>query len=192
VMIAMDKVVIGKAMTYADLAIFASVFAIMRGFDFVLYSISFVLMPRVNVVRRLDLRLFNLPIAALAAVVVAIYLAFGDDVIHYLYKGEYDVGARLILPFALSGVIKLFYSVPSSVIGGRLPRAALRQFMSVNLVGMVVNIALVVLMIRAAGLTGAAYATGIAWALRLAGGYVIVGLNREHLREPQGETAPNM
>jgi O-antigen/teichoic acid export membrane protein len=191
VMVAMDKVVIGKMMSYADLAVFASVFAIMRGFDFVFYSISFVLMPRVNVVRRLDLRLFNLPIAGLAAVVVTLYLVLGSDVVSYLYNGQYDEGARLIVPFALSGVLKLFYSVPSSVIGGRLPRRALRQFMLLNLGGMVVNIALVVVMIRAAGLSGAAYATLIAWAIRLAGGYVIVGLNREHLADRPVEALPS-
>jgi len=183
VMVAMDKVIIGKMMSYADLAVFASVFAIMRGFDFLFYSISFVLMPRVNVVEKLDLRLYNLSITGLAVVVAALYLLLGDEIVHLLYQGRYDHGAALILPFALSGVVKLFYSVPSSVIGGRLPRRALRQFMVLNLAGMVVNIGLVVAMVRTAGLVGAALATAVAWVLRLAGGYVIVWLNREHLSE---------
>jgi O-antigen/teichoic acid export membrane protein len=191
VMVAMDKVIIGKMMTYADLAVFASVFAIMRGYDFLFYSISFVLMPRVNVVERLNLRLFNLPIAGVAVLVTAGYLLFGDDVVHFLYKGSYDEGARLIVPFALSGVLKLFYSVPSSVIGARLPRSALRQFMVLNLAGMVVNIVLVIVMIDAAGLTGAAVATAIAWALRLAGGYAIIAVNRRHLEPRPGDSGPS-
>ena len=110
-----------------------------------------VLMPRVNVVEKLDLRRFNLPIAGLAAIVAAGYLIFGDEVVSLLYKGRYDEGAYLILPFALSGVIKLFYSVPSSVIGGRLPRSALKHFMWLNLAGMGVNVALVVVLIRSMG-----------------------------------------
>ena len=99
----------------------------------------------------------------------------------FLYEGRYDEGAYLILPFALSGVAKLFYSVPSSVIGGRLPRPALRQFLWFNLAAVVVNIVLDIIMIRAMGLMGAAIATAIAWSLRLAGGYIILARNRSLL-----------
>jgi O-antigen/teichoic acid export membrane protein len=180
-MIAIDKLIIGKMMTYEDLAVYASVFAIMRGFDFLFYSMNFVLMPRVNVVSDLRLRRLNLSIAALAAVVAVVYLTVGDEVISLLYRGLYDEGSHLILPFVLSGIAKLFYSVPSSVIGGRLPRRALVQFMWFNLAGMGVNLALDIVLIGAMGLAGAAIATAIAWGLRLAGGYVLMAVNRRHL-----------
>ena len=111
----------------------------------------------------------------------------GRDVVDFLYQGRYNEGTYLILPFALSGIAKLFYSVPSSVIGGRLPRPALKQFMWFNLGAVVLHIALDVIMIRAMGLLGAAIATAIAWGLRLAGGYVIIARHRSHLAEPTGE-----
>ena len=180
-MIAIDKLIIGKMMTYADLAIYASIFAVMRGFDFLFYSISYVLMPRVNRIHRLKLKRINLSIAGLAAVVTAGYLLLGDDVVRLLYEGKYDVGSYLILPFALSGIAKLFYSVPSSVIGARLPRTALKQFMWFNLAGMVLNVALDIALILRMGLAGAALATAASWGLRLGGGYVILWLNRAHL-----------
>jgi O-antigen/teichoic acid export membrane protein len=186
-MVSIDKLIIGKMMTYADLAVFASVFAVMRGFDFLFYSISHVLMPRVNVVRRLELRKYNLLIAALAAVVLAGYLILGDEVVHLLYKGRYDEGSYLILPFALSGVAKLFYSVPSSVIGGRLSRPALKRFLWFNLFAVAVNVVLAIALIGAMGLAGAAVATAIAWTLRLAGGYIIMWRHRAELERPPGE-----
>ncbi len=180
-MVSVDKLVIGKMLPYAELAVYASIFSVMRGFDFLFYSVTYVLMPRVNVLRKVPLRQYNIVIAGLAGVVTVGYLLLGDDVVSFLYEGRYDEGAYLILPFALSGVAKLFYSVPSSVIGGRLPRPALRQFLWFNLAAVVVNVVLDIIMIRAMGLMGAAIATAIAWSLRLAGGYIILARNRSLL-----------
>jgi O-antigen/teichoic acid export membrane protein len=188
IMVSVDKLVIGKMLPYAHLAVYASIFAVMRGFDFLFYSITYVLMPRVNVLRKLELRKYNLLIAALAGVLTVGYLLLGDDVVSFLYAGHYDEGAYLILPFALSGIAKLFYSVPSSVIGGRLPRRALKQFLWFNLGAVVVNIVLDIIMIKAMGLMGAAIATAVAWGLRLAGGYVILARNRSLLAAPTEET----
>ena len=187
-MVSVDKLIIGKMLPYAQLAVYASVFTVMRGFDFLFYSISYVLMPRVNVLRKLRLRQYNILIAGLAGVVTVGYLLLGDDVVSFLYEGRYDEGAYLILPFALSGIAKLFYSVPSSVIGGRLPRPALKQFLWFNLAAVVVNIVLDIIMIKAMGLMGAAIATAVAWGLRLAGGYVILARNRSFLEAPGEET----
>ncbi len=188
IMVSVDKLVIGKMLPYAHLAVYASIFAVMRGFDFLFYSITYVLMPRVNVLRKLELRKYNLLIAALAGFLTLGYLLLGDDVVSFLYAGHYDEGAYLILPFALSGIAKLFYSVPSSVIGGRLPRSALKQFLWFNLGAVVVNIVLDIIMIKAMGLMGAAIATAVAWGLRLAGGYVILARNRSLLAAPTEET----
>lgn len=186
-MVSLDKLVIGKLLPYSDLAVYATVFAVMKGFDFLFHSINYVLMPRVNTMERVSLARLNVPIAGLAAVVFAAYLALGDEIVHLLYGGLYDQGTYLILPFALSGVAKLFYSVPSSVIGGRLPRPALREFLWLNAAGIVVNLILDLVLIRSYGLLGVAVATAIAWGLRLAGGYAVVLRNRSHLeaaREP--------
>lgn len=185
IMVSVDKLIIGKLLPYADLAVYATVFAIMKGFDFLFHSITYVLMPRVNAMKKVSVGRLNAPIAGLAAIVLALYLLFGDEIVHYLYRGLYDQGTYLILPFALSGVIKLFYSVPSSVIGGRLPRSALKQFLWFNAAGIALNVGLNVVLIRSHGLLGAAVATAIAWGLRLAGGYVVMALNRTHLEAPR-------
>ena len=186
VMMAMDKLLIGKLMPMSELAVYATVFSVMKGFDFLFYSLSFVLMPRAAVVERLSLKRLNLLIAAVAVAVTALYLGFGRPIIHFLFDGKYDAGAYLILPFALSGVLKLFYSVPSSVIGGRLPRSALKEFLWYNLAGIALNVALDIVLILRMGLMGAAIATAIAWALRLAGGYVVVSRHRDHMEQSPG------
>ena len=181
VMTAADKLVIGRLMTLEDLAVYATVFAVMRAFDFTFYAIGYVLMPRVNALGRVPLGRLNAWIAGIAVLMTAGYLLLGDDVVRLLYAGRYDAGSYLILPFALSGVLKLFYSVPSSVIGGRLPRAALRTFLWFNIGGMVLNVALDIVLIGYMGLLGAAVATAIAWGIRLAGGYVILARFRADL-----------
>ncbi len=186
VMVALDKVIIGKMLPYADLAVYATIFAVMKGFDFIFYSITYVLMPRVGAMETVSLKRLNASIAVVALVVATLYLLLGDDVVRLLFAGRYDQGIYLIAPFALSGILKLFYSVPSSIIGGRLPRAALRDFLWFNLAGIAVNVALDIVLIRAMGLLGAAVATAIAWGIRVAGGYVVIARHRAHLG-PAGE-----
>jgi O-antigen/teichoic acid export membrane protein len=190
VMVSFDKLIIGKLMTYEDLAVYATIFAVMKGFDFLFYSVTYVLMPRVNAMESVSLHRLNASIAAAAVLLTGAYLAFGDDAVRLLYEGRYDRGAFLIVPFALSGVLKLFYSVPSSIIGGHFPRRALRQFLWVNLAGMALNIVLDIVLILAMGLLGAAVATAIAWALRLTGGYAIVMRHRSHLGPGGGDVGP--
>jgi len=186
IMGAMDKLLVGKLMSMPELAVYATVFSVMRGFDFLFYSLSFVLMPRLAVAESLSLRRLNLMIACVALVVAAAYLALGRQIIHVLFSGKYDAGAYLVLPFALSGVLKLFYSVPSSVIGGRLPKSALREFLWFNLGAIGLNVALGVVLILRMGLLGAALATAVAWALRLGGGYLVVARHGEHLERGPG------
>jgi O-antigen/teichoic acid export membrane protein len=186
IMGAMDKILVGKLMSMSDLAVYATIFSVMRGFDFLFYSFSFVLMPRLAVAESLSLRRLNLVITAVAVVVTAAYLLLGRPVIHLLFSGKYDAGAYLVLPFALSGVLKLFYSVPSSVIGGRLPKTALREFLWFNLGAIGVNVALGIFLILRMGLLGAALATAVAWALRLGGGYLVVARHGEHLERGPG------
>lgn len=184
VMVSLDKMVIGKMLPYAELAVYATVFSIMKAFDFIFYSLAYVLMPRVNVWEKVNLKRLNLGIAGVAVVVTAGYLLFGDDVVHFLFEGRYDAGFVLIGPFVLAGILKLFYAIPSSVIGGRLPPRALKGFLWFSLGAIVLNVVLDIAFISLWGLVGAAFATAIAWAFRLLGGYVIIATHREHLDAP--------
>lgn len=181
VMVTIDQLIIGKMMRYDDLAVYATIFAVMKAFDFLFQATAYVLMPRVNAMRAVSLRRLNLSMGAAALAVAVPYLVFGHDVVHVLYGGRYDQGSFLIVPFVVAGVFKLFYALPSSIIGGRLPIQALRQFLWFNLGGMVLNVALDIILIREHGLLGAAIATAIAWAVRVGGGYLVMLVNRSHL-----------
>jgi O-antigen/teichoic acid export membrane protein len=183
VMVGLDKLIIGKMLTYSDLAIYATVFATMKGFDFLFYSIGYVLMPSAGRMARVRLGRHFGGIALLAVALSSAYFFFGDDAVHILYAGRYDSGSYLILPFILSGVFKLFYSIPASFIGGRLPRVAVKQFMWLNFGTMAVNIVLDIVLILRMGLMGAAVATAIAWGMRLAGGMLVLARHRSHLGE---------
>ncbi len=183
VMVGLDKLIIGKMLTYSDLAVYATIFATMKGFDFLFYSIGYVLMPSVGRMGRIRIGRYFGAIALLAVGVSSAYFFFGEYVVHLLYAGRYDSGSYLILPFILSGAFKLFYSIPTSLIGGRLPRIVLKQFMWLNLGTMAVNIVLTIVLVMRSGLMGAAVATAIAWGMRLAGGLLILARYRSHLGE---------
>ena len=181
VMVTIDQLIVGKMMRYDDLAVYATIFAVMKAFDFLFQATAYVLMPRVNAMRTISLSRLNLSMAAAAVALAVAYLVLGDDVVHLLYGGRYDQGTILIVPFVVAGVFKLFYALPTSIIGGRLPMKALRQFLWFNLAGMALNVGLDIVLIREHGLLGAAVATAIAWAVRLTGGYLVVLMNRSHL-----------
>ena len=80
-MVSVDKLVIGKMLPYDQLAVYASIFAVMRAFDFLFYSISYVLMPRVNVIRKFEFRKYNTIIAAVAAVVTVVWHLYRRDTV---------------------------------------------------------------------------------------------------------------
>ena len=188
VMIGIDKLIIGKMMSYSDLAVYATIFATMKGFDFLFYSIGYVLMPSVGSMGRIRLGRYFGAIALLALALSAAYFFLGDDVVHLLYKGRYDSGSYLILPFILSGVFKLFYSIPSSLVGGRLPRVAMKQFMWLNFGTLAANVVLDIVLILRWGLMGAAVGTAIAGGMRLVGGLLVLVGHRSHLgQRPEGD-----
>jgi len=174
VMVSMDRLVISKLMTLTDLAVYSTIFSITKGFDFLVYAIGYVLMPVLSRAGRVDLKRPAFAIAGIAVIVSVGYLLFGDEIVHFLFKGRYDAGSYLIPAFVLSGVLKLFYSIPSSFIGGRTPTRAVKQFMVVNLATMLLNVALDIVLILRMGLLGAAIATAVAWGLRLIGGIIIM------------------
>jgi len=185
VMVGMDKLIIGKLMPYRDLAVYATVFAVMKGFDFLFQAVNFVMMPWVSRVGTVRMARYNAAVAVVALAAAVPYWLFGDDAVRVLYGGRYDEGAYLIAPFMLSGVIKLFYAVPSSIIGGRMPREALRSFLWFSIGASAFNVALDVLLILRMGLLGAALATAAAWATRYAGASIIVWRYRACLGAPR-------
>jgi len=187
VMVGMDKLIIGKLMTYRDLAVYATVFTVMKGFDFLFQAVNFVMMPWVSRVTTVRMARYNAAVAVVALAAAVLYWLFGNDAVHLLYGGRYDEGAYLIAPFMLSGVIKLFYAVPSSIIGGRMPREALRSFLWFSVVASAFNVALDILLIRRMGLFGAALATAAGWAARYAGASLIVWRYRSCLEKPRGD-----
>ncbi len=187
VMVGMDKLIVGKLMTYTDLAVYATIFTVMKGFDFLFQAVNFVMMPWVSRVATVRIARYNAAITAIAVPAACFYLFLGDDAVRLLYGGRYDQGIFLIAPFMLSGIIKLFYAVPSSIIGGCLPREALRAFLWFSVAAVAFNIVIEIVLIRAMGLTGAALATAAAWATRYAGASLIVWRYRSALNAPRRE-----
>ena len=106
-------------------------------------------------------------VGLLTAVGVVGYLLLGPWLLGLLYEGRFDEMASLIPILCLAGVAKALYSVPSSLLGGRLKRAALREFSIWNVVLLVAAIGVSAYLGIAYGPLGVAWGTVIAWLGRL-------------------------
>ncbi len=191
VMVSIDRLVISRLMTMSDLAVYSTIFAVTKGFDFLFYAVGYVLMPAIGRAGNMSLRKPAAAVAGVAILSAAAYLMFGDEVVHLLFAGRYDTGSYLIPAFVLSGVLKLFYSIPSSYISGGAPTRAVRQFMVTNLFTMALNVVLDIILIGRMGLMGAALATALAWLLRLGSGLVIMQIHKGRAgSEPMPDELP--
>ncbi len=182
VMVSIDRLVISRLMTLSDLAVYSTIFATTKGFDFLFYAVGYVLMPAIGRGGNMSLRKPALVVGGVTALAVVGYLLLGDELVHLLFSGRYDEGTYLIPAFVLSGALKLFYSIPSSYISGGAPTRAVRQFMVTNLLTMALNVVLDIVFVLRMGLIGAALATAIAWALRLIAGLIIMQMHKGRAR----------
>ena len=129
-----------------------------------LRSYCFQFLPRSAEIA-LGRRLIEVGVLTLVGVVG--YLLLGPWLLALLFEGRYDEMAALIPILCLAGVAKALYSVPSSLLGGRLARAALREFSIWNVVLLAVAIGVSAYLGLRFGALGVAWGTVIAWVGRL-------------------------
>ena len=178
----LDKLFIGKLISYDELAVYVAVFTVTGLYELVSMSMGYVLLPHFGRTRSIRLTTYVVQGLLLAAAISGVYLIWGDRIINLVYSGRYDQGSQIILFFVLAGICKIMYAIPSSMIGGRLDRKALRLTFYYNTVNVVLHIFFLLWFINLWGLKGAAVATFCIWLLRTLQGYFILYRNRDHFR----------
>ena len=181
----LDKLFIGKLISYDELAVYVAVFAVTGLYELVSMSLGYVLLPHFGRSRGIRLTKYIVQGILLAAMISGIYLIWGPKIIHLVYSGRYDQGSPIIIFFILAGICKIMYAIPSSMIGGRLDRQALRLTFFYNTANVVLHVAFLLWFITMWGLRGAALATFCIWLLRTLQGYYILYRNRDHFRPGQ-------
>jgi O-antigen/teichoic acid export membrane protein len=174
VIVSVDKFFLAKMMSLDQLAIYFSIFAITRLYDLALQATEFVLMPYSNRVAKLPLPRIMLYVLLMAAGITIFYVIFGEGLLQLLYDGKYNEGVSLIPWFCAIGIFRMFYSIPASIIGGRLQPVVLRHLLMANSGLIILNIGLVAFLISNFGLIGAVAATFAVWVFRNVGAYALL------------------
>ncbi len=174
VLVTLDKLMVAKWTSYETMAVYYTTFTIMRLYDLAAESLEYVLLPHSNKVQRIRLKAWIVPILSVCAVITLFYLSLGGAVMELLFQGKYSQGVLFIPWFCGVGVMRVLYIVPSSIIGGRLGSAALKQWYQSNLLLVILNVLVAVAMTSRFGAVGAVVSSLIVWSVRLAVGYGIL------------------
>lgn len=178
IMSQIDLFFIAKMLDYGQLAGYAAVNALTRGFELLAVAVWFVMMPLYAKDKSRSPVRDSLKALAAAAAMVVFYWFLGRPLLHWFFAGKFDFAAVLIGIFVASGVFKVIYNIPAGIISGRFPASLLRTFLWTNLAGIALNMAGNWVLIPRLGLTGAAYATLGSWVFRTVAAYAIVGRER--------------
>ena len=164
---------IGKMLTYKDLAVYAVIASVMRLFEFVQDSSYYVLAPHLNKNSGSPLKTVFIKTLFAGLGLALVYLLFARQIIHLLFKGLYDDGAYLVPLFVGAGFIRTLNILPASILGGRGSEYVLRNQFYVMLFAAIFNIFLTYFFIQKWALLGAASASLITWCIVFAASLLV-------------------
>lgn len=164
---------IGKMLSYKDLAVYAIIGSTMRLFEFEQDASYYVLTPHLNTKKYISFRKIFLSLLIVGAGTVLIYILFGKTIVHYFFRGLYDEGFHLIPLFVSMGFVRLLDTLPASIISGRGSENILRRYFYSAMVFSIINIGLSYVFIHKWGLKGAAMASAITWCVLFIAGSLL-------------------
>jgi len=168
-----DIMLVAGLISLESLAVYTVILSIMKLYDFGSMALNHVLVPRIGKMPGRQLRKVFAAALGFALFSTALYLLVGNSAVEVLYKGEYDAGAMLIPIFCLAGILKLVYTVPSSLIAAVSTEVVMKRFLYLNLVALLLNYLTNIYLISALGLAGAALGASLAWLFRVLGAMVL-------------------
>jgi len=174
VMVQVDQFFISKILGFSKLADYVVVITVTRGFELVATALWFVMMPHYAKDYSRSIRSDSIKVANISFIVCVFYLFFGQSLLHILFNGRYDHSAYLLNFFISAGFLRIIYSIPAGIIGGRLPHNLLSLFFIMCLVGILLNLFLNIILIPIWGLKGAAFAVLCSWFFRVVSAYFVV------------------
>ncbi len=174
IMTQIDQFFITKMLGYEKLAHYVVIITLTRGFDLVSMALWFVLMPHYAKNYPRSIKNDSLKVMAVALIICIIYIIFGSLLLHIFFGGRYDDSIYLIKFFVLIGFLKIAYTIPSGIIGGRLPETHLKSFLVACVIVTIVNLIGNSLLIPSLGLMGAAISALVSWVLRVVLSYFVI------------------
>ena len=169
-----DSLFISGMLTLEALGIYSAVLVPIHAFDILGRATKFVLIPELGAQKRVHFRLYNYIIAVVAIFMLVVFVFGGKIILHILYGSKFDEGLTILQILAFVGVLRLFYSLGSSMIVGRLGQIALKFHTGLSISAVVLHIGLTYVLVRQLGMLGAAIAVLITTIFRVITSYYVV------------------
>lgn len=169
-----DNFFIVKYIDFSAVAEYTIIALLITLYDFVAQAIWNVYSQRFASHYKPNITRFLFKIALIASAITFFYVIFGKPILHFLFKGKYDHSIDLLIPFCISGCLRLLYLYPSCYLIGRSQSKTLNLFLRYNILGVALKIFLVNLGIIYFGLLGAVMSGILTWCYRNTVGYSLV------------------
>lgn len=176
----MDRFIIAKILPIEDLAIYFSIYTIMRIYELLYQAIEYVLLPYSNKFKNTNIIKLCANVFLIGMGITVFYIFLGPKVVHLVYDGKYDSGISLIPLFCALGLVRILYSIPYSFIGGKLKQIALKYLLYSNLGIVLINIVVGIIFTSLWQLKGAVLSTIFVWMLRTCCAFLIFYRFRNH------------
>jgi len=165
VMLNANQLFIAKMVSYESLAVYTVTLSVMRVFELTVNALYYVFVPSFNNGKPVKVLKTFIFLIAVGLLIGGFYLLAGKSIIHFLFQGKYDQGARLIPFFVGIGICRIIYIFPASIAGGKASQRNLRRFFYGNCLAAGFGLVLNYIFILKWGLEGAALATLYSWVL---------------------------
>jgi O-antigen/teichoic acid export membrane protein len=186
----MDQFFISKVLGYGELARYAVIAIVTRGFELAALAIWFVLMPHYSQGVDRCIKNDSIKVLVVALVMAGLYAVFGFFLLHFLFGGKFDSSAYLLKYFIISGIFRVLYSIPSGVIDGKMPAKYLKLFLCTCVLGIIINFVGNWVLIPLWGMTGSAVSTMVSWIFRVVTGYWVVVLSVKAMKKQTSVACP--
>jgi O-antigen/teichoic acid export membrane protein len=183
-MTSMDSMFIKKILGNSALALYQMTLVPGQVFRILNRAAKYVWVPEFARSQKVRFKAMNAGVAVVALILFAILMLAAHPILDFLFKGKYNSGVPLLRVFALVGVIRLFYSLTSSLIMGKLSHQALRYHLALNIVSLALYMFVLYHFLLAFGVFGAGLALLLLSVIRLLGSYAILFQFREQVQRP--------
>jgi len=183
-----DGFFIARFLNYELLALYSAVFVLVQVYDFAAQAIWSVYSQRFSDDYNARAGKFSLILIIISLAITSFYAIFGKWLLTALFKGKYDAGSHLLLPFCVIGILKVVYMYPACYLVGKSSTTSLKTFLNFNIAGVLLKIVMITILIKHYGLAGVVLSGIIVWGFRNIVGYYIVYKDK---RKKKANRMPN-
>ncbi len=137
-------------------------------------SAKYVWVPEFGRNKSVKFKKINIGVAAVSLLIFAVVCIGAHPILDFIYDGKYNDGVPLLRIFAMVGVVRMFYSLNSSYIIGKMAKKAVRYHFYFSLASVFIYCFLLYYFLTSFGVIGAAWALLAIMVIRLATSYYIV------------------